>query len=264
MLQALLHLTVVLTVCLSPPLLQAQYSPFAIIGDTHVGTPASAYRAIIDAIDQQGIRVIIHVGDAIDRPGSTAQWGQFLEITGREKTLYLIPGNHDVDSQASLAVYTRLFNRTHYSFSEGDTLFVLLNTEIPDERGMVTGSQFDWLESELQRPFRYKFVFLHEPLFSVIPGHGLDRHLAARDKLHQLFVRQGVALVVAGHDHVYNKSVRDGVIYVIASGGGGRFYLSPASGGFLHYVIGTRTGTSYSFVVKDMKGEARDQFFVGR
>ena len=141
---------------------------------------------------------------------------------------------------------------------------MLLNTEFPGEQAMVTGTQFDWLEAELQRPFKYKFVFLHEPLYPAFSGHGLDRHPAARDRLHELFVRKGVSLVVAGHDHVYNKSVKDGVTYVIASGGGGRFYLSPSNGGFLHYVVGTRTGDSYSFVVKDMKGEVKDQFVIRR
>ncbi len=229
-----------------------------------MGTAASAYRAFIQAIDEQGIPVIIHVGDAIDRAGKKAQWEEFRRITGQGKRLYLIPGNHDVDSDASLAVYTRLFGRTYYAFSEGDTLFVLLNTEIPGESGMVTGRQLEWLESELQKPFKYKFVFLHEPLFPEFPGHGLDRHREARDRLHELFVQTGVSLVVAGHDHVYRKSMKDGITYLITSGGGGRLYMPASNGGFLHYVVGTRTGDTYSFTVKDMSGEVRDRFVIGR
>jgi 3',5'-cyclic AMP phosphodiesterase CpdA len=262
--RALLPAAVGLALLLCPLFLWAQYPTFAIIADTHVGSSRSVYREFIQAIDDQGIRVIIHVGDAIDRAGRTAQWRQFLEITGQGKTLHLVPGNHDVDSEASLAAFLRLFTKSYYFFAEGDTLFVLLNTELPGEQGRITGTQFDWLESELGRSFKYKFVFLHEPLFPAVAGHGLDRYLEARDRLHELFVRTGVSLVVSGHDHVYRKSVKDGITYVIASGGGGRFYLSPSSGGFLHYVIGARTDGHYSFVVKDMKGEVRDQFSVSR
>jgi 3',5'-cyclic AMP phosphodiesterase CpdA len=257
-------LRIALLLLLFPLLLWAQYRPFAIIGDTHVGSTASAYRIFIDSIDRQGIRIIIHLGDAIDRAGNKAQWEEFLRITGVGKTVHLIPGNHDVDSDRSQAVFTRLFGRTYYTFSEGDTLFIMLDTELPGESGMVTGVQFEWLESELQRPFRYNLVFLHEPPFPEFPGHGLDRHRDARDRLHELFVRTGVSLVVAGHDHVYHRSLRDGIPYVIASGGGGRLYLPASNGGFLHYVVGTRSGDTYSFVVKDMKGAVRDQFSIGQ
>ena len=59
--QTLRPIPIALVVLLSPLLLWGQYAPFAIIGDTHVGTAASAYRSFIEAIDEQGIRVIIHV-----------------------------------------------------------------------------------------------------------------------------------------------------------------------------------------------------------
>jgi acid phosphatase type 7 len=242
----------------------AQFPPFAIVGDTHVGSAGSAYETFIAAIDQQKINVIIHLGDAIDRPGNASQWAEFERITGTGKTLYLIPGNHDVDSTRSLATYLSLFGRSYYSVPEGDTLLVMLNTEIPGEQSQITGEQFEWLDGELRKPFKYKFVFLHEPPFPVFPGHGLDKRRDARDRLHELFVRNGVSLVVSGHDHVYNKSLRDGIIYVIASGGGGKFYLPASSGAFLHYLMGTRTEKGYSFVVKDMEGEVRDRFVIGR
>ena len=140
----------------------------------------------------------------------------------------------------------------------------MLNTELPGEESKITGEQYEWLENELKRTFKYKFVFLHEPLFPVFPGHGLDKHSDARDRLHDLFVRSGVSLVVSGHDHLYNKTSRDGITYIIASGGGGKFYLPASNGAFLHYVVGTRTDKGYSFAVKDMKGDVKDQFVIVR
>jgi predicted phosphodiesterase len=249
---------------LLPLCLWAQLQPFAVIGDTHVGSKGSAYQTFIDALDKQGIDVIFHLGDAIDHPGSEAQWAEFQRITGPGKTVYLVPGNHDIDSRRSLAAYLKLFHQPYYSFSEEDTLFLLLNTELPGERGMVTGEQYAWLEGELRRPFRYKFVFLHEPLFPAFAGHGLDKYPETRDRLHDLFVRTGVSLVMAGHDHLYRRDVKEGVTYVIASGGGGRLYFSSLTGGFLHYVIGTKGDKGYSFVVKDMAGEVRDRFAIER
>ena len=198
-----------------------------------MGYAGSAYEAFIEAIDQQRISVIIHVGDAIDKPGNRAQWAEFQRITGAGKTLYLIPGNHDVNSVRTLATYVALFHRSYYSVAEGDTLLLMLNTELPGEGSKVTGEQYEWLENELKKTCKYKFVFLHEPLFPVFPGHGLDKHSDARDRLHDLFVRSGVSLVVSGHDHLYNKTSRDGITYMIASGGGGKFYLPASNGAFL-------------------------------
>ena len=258
------RLLIALLLFFSPSVILAQFPPFAIVGDTHVGYAGSAYEAFITAIERQGIGIIIHLGDAIDRAGRAGQWAEFQRITGSGKTLYLIPGNHDVDSDRTLATYSTLFGKSYYSVSEGDTLFIMLNTEIPGERSEVAGVQFEWLEGELKRPFKYKFVFLHEPPFPFFPGHGLDRHRNARDRLHEMFVRSGVSLVVSGHDHVYHRSTRDGISYVIASGGGGKRYLSASNSAFLHYVIGTRTDKGYSFVVKDMEGEARDAFTIAR
>ena len=242
----------------------AEYAPFAIMSDTHVGMRNSVYATFIHAVEEQNIHVIIHTGDAIHKPGNASQWTSFLEITGSDKTLHLAPGNHDIRGEKSLAVYLTFFPRLYYSFSDGDTLFVLLNTELPGEEHRITGEQLAWLETELQQPLRYKFVFLHEPLYPVIPYHGLDRHKKARDALHRLFVQNGVTLVVAGHDHIYKRSAKDGITYVVAGAEGGRLHFLAKNGEFFDYTVATRIDDHYFFVVKDMDGDTRDEFSVAR
>jgi acid phosphatase type 7 len=248
-----------------PLLVWAQYAPFAIVTDTHTGAANSVYPAFIQAIEQERIKVIIHTGDAIDSPGNKHQWKQFLEITGADKTLHLAPGNRDIHGEASLQTYLKFFPSAYYSFSDGDTLFILLCTELPGEESRVTGEQLAWLKTELKKSLRYKFVFLHEPLFPVIPNHGLDRYGELRDHLHQLFVENGVSLVVSGHDHLYHKMTKDGIIYVIAGRAGGwSFPETSRNGDWLRYVVATRTNGSYSFTSKDIDGRVRDQFSVTR
>ncbi len=251
-----------LLVFLCPFALWAQLSSFAIVSDSHIGYRESVYTAFIKAVEEQKIEVIIHTGDAINRAGSPDEWARFFEITGPGKILHLAPGNHDIRGKASLAEYSKFFPHLYYSFSEGDTLFVVLNTELPGEESRVSGEQFAWLENELQRPFRYKFVFLHEPPFPVVTLHGLDRHTAARDRLHQLFVEQGVSLVVSGHDHLYNRSMKQGITYVIAGGGGGQLWFLSGNGNFHHYIFAARLNGGYTFTVKDMDGKKRDEFSI--
>lgn len=251
---------------LCPLFAQAELTSFAIISDTHTGSEDSVYPAFIRIVEEQKIDVIIHTGDAIHNPGRLSQWKGFLEITGPGKILHLAPGNHDIQDKKSLAVYLKFFPKLYYSFSDGNTLFVMLNTEIPGEEGMIAGGQLAWLKTELERPFRYKFVFLHRPLFPIVSLHGLDRYKTARDELHQLFVQKRVSLVVSGHDHLYKRSMKEGIIYIIAAGSGGqnRFSAFTETGYYFRYIVGIRTNKGYSFIVRNMEGGTGDEFSVTR
>ncbi len=251
-------------ILLVPLLALADLTSLAIISDSHVGARDSVYGTFIRILEEQKINVIIHTGDAIHNPGRSSQWKRFLEITGQDKILYLAPGNHDIYGKASLTTYLKFFEKPYYSFVDGDTLFVLLNTELPGEESRITGEQFAWLTNELKRQFRYKFVFLHEPLFPFWTGHGLDRHEAARDRLHRLFVQQGVALVISGHEHLYIRKEKEGITYVIgaASGGQPQFYRTDTD--FFRYIVAVRANGGYLFVVRDLEGGAKDEFTIQR
>jgi 3',5'-cyclic AMP phosphodiesterase CpdA len=251
-------------IILLPLLALADLTSFAIISDSHVGAEDSVYGTFIRMLEEQKIDVIIHTGDAIHKPGKSSQWKRFLELTGQGKTLYLAPGNHDIYGKASLATYLKFFGKPYYSFVDGDTLVLLLNTELPGEESRVTGEQFTWLANELKRPFRYKFVFLHEPLFPFWTGHGLDRHEAVRDRLHRLFVEQGVALVVSGHEHLYLRKEKEGITYVIAAASGGQPQFYRKDTDFFRYIVASRTKVGYSFVVRDLEGGAKDEFTITR
>jgi acid phosphatase type 7 len=253
---------IALALLILPLLVRAEYAPFAIISDTHIGMQESVYIAFIRAVEEEKIHTIIHTGDVINRPGDLMQWARFVQITGAGKTVHVAPGNHDIDDKESLATFLKYFPEAYHSFSDGDTLFIILNSELPGQKSRIAGEQLAWLKTELDRRFRYKFVFLHEPLFPVVTLHGLDRHKAARDQLHQLFVQTGVSLVVAGHDHLYDRNVRDGITYVIAGGGGGVMAFFLKNGDFHHYIFSRRNHDGYLFTVRDVDGNTRDQFSI--
>ncbi len=237
---------------------------FAIVSDTHIGTEDSVYADFIKAINKKNIKTIIHVGDAIHLPGNINQWKTFIDITGSDKILHLAPGNHDINDKRSLKIYLKFFPNLYYSFYHDDTLFIILNTELPGETSRITGEQYEWLKRELEKPFKYKFVFLHRPLFPIFSGRGLDKFKDSRDELHRLFVEKGVSLVVSGHDHLYNRSYRDNITYIIAAGGGGqnRFPAFNNTRFYFRYIIVKRQGNGYSFIVKDLEGDTGDEFNI--
>jgi predicted phosphodiesterase len=255
------QLAVFISFFLTSYVLRAEESSFAVVSDTHVGAPNSVYPEVIKRIGNEGISTVIHTGDAT-HGGNKSQWEELERLTGPDKLLHLVPGNHDVRDHTTFARFLDLFRSPYYSFAHGDTLFLMLNTEIPGKRRRIAGEQLAWLATELDKPFRYKFVFLHEPLFPFLPGNGMDRHAATRDALHLLFVQKRVSLVIAGHDHIYDRTTRDGVQYVIQGATGGRLPWFRKSGKSFKYMVAKRKGDGYSFVVKDMSGRVRARFLV--
>jgi len=244
---------------------RAEYPPFAIVSDTHIGARNSVYPHFLEVMDQLKIETIIHTGDVINKPGSSRQWKKFFEATGPKRKVHIAPGNHDIRFRTSREVYHRLFPKQYYSFSVGDTLFVMLNTTLPRQRSRVTGAQLAWLRMELARPFRFKLVFLHEPLFPALPLQGLNVFKRSRDALHRLFVESGVNLVVAGHNHIYRRSTRNGVTYVVTANTGGKLFpvglVSKKTSSF-RYIAVTRLDGHYHLETRDLQGRVTDRFTV--
>jgi hypothetical protein len=117
----------------------------------------------------------------------------------------------------------------------------------------------------LKKIYRYKFVFLHRPPFPTTSGFNfsMDKYKTDRDALHKLFVENKVSAVFSGHEHLFSRSSKDGITYVI-SGGGGQSLLSfwSQDGAFFHYIIAKKANEGYLVRVHDISGNIKDQFSI--
>jgi len=122
--------------------------------------------------------------------------------------------------------------------------------------------QLAWLEKEFDSSGSdWKIVFLHHPLYSSGGAHGSDLQLRAI--LEPLFVKYKVALVLAGHDHFYERIKPQKGIYYFVIGGSAKlregdvkksnitaasfetdnsFVLMEIDGDTLHFQAISRTG----------------------
>jgi Calcineurin-like phosphoesterase len=128
---------------------------------------------------------------------------------------YASLGNHD-SRQQSLYEPFNMNGRTYYTFKapKEDVRFFALETSYLDT------TQIQWLEKELQNSNEaWKIPYFHHPLYSSGGRHGSD--LAKRKVLEPLFLKYGVSVVFAGHDHVYErtKPQADIVHFVVGSSG---------------------------------------------
>jgi hypothetical protein len=194
---------------------------FMVLGDTRTGH--DAHQSVVDKMLELGPPPFyLHTGDFVDLGSDLSQWDKFLEIEHdlmQVSTLYPAMGNHEMNHQN----YFDVLNPPGrwYSFDRGDAHFVSLQV---DGYGRYTPGQpqYEWLVSDLAGTSKpWKFVFFHIPPYSS-GGHGSD--LNVRQALCPLFEQYGVTIVFNGHDHDYERSVANGVTYIVTGGGGAPLY----------------------------------------
>ena len=128
---------------------------------------------------------------------------------------YASLGNHDDRGQSRYQLFN-MEGRTYYTFKapKQDVRFFALETDY------LTPPQVAWLEKELVNAGEdWKIPYFHHPLYSSGKSHGSHPDLAA--VLEPLFLKGGVSVVFAGHDHFYERiKPQKGIVYFVAGSGG--------------------------------------------
>jgi hypothetical protein len=126
-------------------------------------------------------------------------WGRHLNRT------FPIPGNHEYDTPGASGYFQYFGERAgssggYYAYSLGAWRVLALNSEVPVSAG---SAQAVWLEAELSAlpAGACAAAYWHRPFMSSGPnGDNADM----RD-LFAILYNRGVELVVAGHDHLYER-----------------------------------------------------------
>lgn len=244
---------------------------FVVFGDNRSGD--DIYRKIISLAMERKPDFIINTGDMIMTPGDTQQWENFWAMSKPVTVPYfLVVGNHDAHPMMASSEMTYREqvdlpqNEIYYSFTAGNSLFVILDSNRDDQKKRITGEQLKWLEGILSNSLKkHTFVFLHHPLYTEPEqghhaGDSLDRYTKERDTLEALFMKSKVDAVFAGHEHYYKRKTVDGIVFIITGGGGAPLYSKEEDGGFHHFVQVTVNGDKVSAEVVDVNGKVRDRF----
>jgi len=267
---ALLYAGSIKDVSQSAKQVQSVRSPFqfVIVGDSRDGE--KVYTQLMKTAVERKPQFLIHLGDMIPSPHER-EWQAFFEISKQiNLPFFPVVGNHDVGTnKKGVEMYRRQFflpeEKTYYAFRAGRILFVILDSE--EWKGRIMNEQRSWLEDTLSSSQEtFKFVFLHRPLFppknSLKRGHALDKYPVERDDLHQLFLKAGVKAVFAGDDHRYDRTKKDGILYLISGGGGAPLAAFRESGGYFHYVWISVQKEKVQGEVVDLEGQIQDRFVI--
>ena len=208
---------------------------FTIYGDNR--TDDAAHASIVRAISQSSADFLINTGDYVQMGSADALWQAFFDIEGsllRSHCVFATVGNHEL-TDAQGTNYLRYFGPTVDSHGEdekpklygsyrwGDARFFVLDAmESFDE-----GPERAWLEDELARAdaepgLVWRIAVTHHGPWSAGPHGGNERMLRAG--IPALLEKHHVDLIVAGHDHIYERGQSGALRYVISGGGGAPLY----------------------------------------
>ncbi len=161
------------------------------------------------------------------RSAYDATWGRFLGRT------YPIPGNHEYRTAGASGYYTYFAQRQpgapgYYAFNLGGWRLYALNSNCSE---IDCAREYEWLENDLAaNPRRCSLFTMHHPRFSSGLEHGSN---ASMSPFFRIAVRNDVEMVLAGHDHHYERfqPMRaggvvspDGVLSFVSGAGGKSLY----------------------------------------
>jgi hypothetical protein len=259
----LLKSTVILFACVSalailwttspqPSADQPQSFTFVVFGDNRPSGSShpqpEMFKRILKDISALKPAFALNTGDCIYGSSKLAQvqaqYKGYTDTIGSilKAKVYLAIGNHEIlGSKSNQEFFTKELGAPYYSFDYGGCHFIALDTELVGQAGCIKNDQFAWLTKDLEkaRAARFKFVFFHRPMYPVDGHKGkcLDEFPEDRDALHNLFVKNRITAVFAGHEHLFNYQVKNGVKYIITGGSGASLYADyQGKGGFYHYV----------------------------
>lgn len=203
---------------------------FLVMGDTGQGD-AGQYETAREmaAVRQQfPFEFVIMVGDNIYGSDAAADYVKKFEtpykpLIDAGVKFYAALGNHDNPNQASYQLFN-MGGQRYYTFraspgglaklTHGGVRFFAIDSNY------LSKDELDWLGKELASSgSEWKICFFHHPLYSSGKTHGSS--LETRAALEPIFVKNGVDVVLTGHDHIYERiKTEQGIQHFVAGSGG--------------------------------------------
>jgi acid phosphatase type 7 len=207
-------------------------APFAFIAYGDTRSNAEVHAAVVRAISHESFEFLVNTGDSVLAGGDKSLWHEFFSIEKdllRDHCVFACIGNHELGDDQAATNYLAYFGPNepsskvlYGSFRWQGARFFLLNAFQDWGEG-----ELSWLQRELDRAdgepnLVWRIAVVHHSPWSS-GRHGNDRKMLAAG-VPELLARHHVDLILAGHDHIYERGEAKGIKYVITGGGGAPLY----------------------------------------
>ncbi len=159
-------------------------------------------------------------------------------------------------------------NERYYDFVSGPVHFFVMNTDDAEPDGYTSTSvQAQWLQAQLAASTSvWNVVVMPSPPYSSGATHG------STPSLQWPFAQWGADVVFSGDDHIYERILRDGIVYFVNGLGGQWPYPlnTPVQGSVFRYnashgaqrVIASDTSMTFEFYTVDNGSTLRDSYTI--
>jgi cytochrome c biogenesis protein CcdA len=203
---------------------------FVVYGDPRPGDNVTPYyhQKIVEQILDYDPMFSLVLGDMVDNGDRIEDWHQFFQVESqliRRSVIYPVLGDNDY--KLGRGKYLNFFPNLEngfYRFKWGGVHFFGLYAW--DTKGKQSAREFDadspqmkWFQSEISKeevqnaPFR--IVFVHDPIYI---SRGQSSEIFKRVWT-PVFKKYNVDVVFASW-HLYERSIHEGITYIISGGGG--------------------------------------------
>lgn len=208
---------------------------FVVYGDNR--SDANTHAAIVRMIEKAPGDFLLHTGDMVQTGDNESEWQEFFSIENKllaSRCIFVSVGNHELTTPdpTGQVTFLRYFasieddgrERPHLygSFRWSNTRFFMLNA-----MDTWTGDEREWLKSELAAAMNetglvHRIVVMHHGPYSS-GRHGGNARLHANGIV-DVMRDNKVDLVLAGHDHLYDRGEGNGIKYIVSGGAGAPLY----------------------------------------
>lgn len=208
---------------------------FAILGDRSGGANQEEFEKVVENIAQLHPDFVVTVGDMPEDGALAKDWVAPLQTLKQlDCPIYFTPGNHCLYDSISAKVYEQnTGQKPYYSFDYKNTHFIILNNAQVDSYDEIEPDQIKWLVKDLAKNQKAKkiFVFMHKPFW--VENIAVDKE----DKMHELFKKNGVDVVITGHYHHYITKKIDGITYFMVGSSGGAIPFENIDLGYFYHFL---------------------------
>lgn len=262
---------------------------FFVYGDTR--TRPAEHRRVCASMAERGAghQFVLHSGDLVADGRKHELWqSEFFdpgaELFGQLPVLP-IAGNHERNTDLFPAYFVLPDSEWCWGLTVGPVHFTAVdfykvNWATADWRDSAEGK---WFLADLQRAQAspWRVAMFHTPLWSRGPhgkldadGHAVEGPMRfAAEVLFPLLKEAGYRVIFGGHDHLYERSERDGVTTVTSGGGGAPNYgIGPESQNpyskvvvsTVHYCDVQADAHAFRCTARDPDGKVLDDFTLNQ
>jgi len=182
-----------------------------VLGDIHFPF-SKPMNAVLDLVNQaETVDFVLCPGDLIDNSSYSNMYLFKKWMMKYKFPVLFVPGDHE-----SVLHYKKLVKNENWKIIY-EKKFVIFGINISRRNDQDVESALKYLNEELPKhKNQNKIIMFHFPMNSKLVDK--FRWAPQYKKLNDIFKREGVKLVLMGHEHTNKLWVRDGITYYICSG----------------------------------------------